>query len=152
MLLRSSHSLLWFKYGRFPTVLYVVHLVSSWLCCLGGCENFRRWDLLGGSRSLGTSSWWHFLPGSFQYLFLFPLSDEKHFSTTCFHHLDVLPKCMSPRFHGLDPLGLWTKRSPLFHKIVLLKHFVTAKRKETNTENCSQRNQTISVIASQCGS
>lgn len=43
--------------GKCLCRLHVVHLSPNRWRCFGGSENFRRWGLIGGKRSLGLCLW-----------------------------------------------------------------------------------------------
>jgi hypothetical protein len=90
---------------------------------LGGSGNFKRWDLVGESKSLG-----HDLEG---YIWSpVPLVPSSLLSaprwswsegnlTTCSHCHDVLLKCRGPSIHGLSSLKPWAKQSSTWFGLVV---------------------------------
>jgi hypothetical protein len=84
---------------------HVLHPLASGTIW-GGSGNFRRWDLAGGSRSLGTGHLGMSSPSPFPLPLCFLSSKKRRAASTtlsCCH--DILLKYMVPRKGGPSPLS-----------------------------------------------
>jgi hypothetical protein len=104
--------------------------VSTWSPAggpsLGGSGNFRRWGLVGESRSLGIPLKVTPGPQGLSHSLL-PVCDEVNASTSMFSYcsdvqLRLRPKVMGPAYYEGNPLKLWAKENPSSISVVSLRN------------------------------